>query len=176
MERIILMIIALLLVCGAQAKDTKLQNNPSFVSLDQEVQKLKKKVLELNKDLLSIQEELLYPSSTQVAVFISLAGGSALDLNTVQIAIDDKTVANHLYSKRQVDALQAGAVQRVYLGNLKIGEHKLVALFAGKGKKGHQYKRTSQFKFEKDVAPKFIELKIFDKPGSRHPYFSIKEW
>ena len=44
-------------------------------SLDAEVQSLKQDVLALNRDLFVLEEELLFPSSTQVAVFVSLDVG-----------------------------------------------------------------------------------------------------
>src|SRR5580698_2313090 len=44
----------------------------AFKSLDGDVQGLKKEVLDLNKDLFLLEEELLFPANTQVAVFVSL--------------------------------------------------------------------------------------------------------
>ena len=102
-----------------------------FRSLDQEVQALKKEVVELNKDLFVLEEELLFPANTQVAVFVSLDVGSFFAVDSVTLKIDDKEVANYLYTARESDALMRGGVHRMYLGNLKVGKHQLVAKYKG---------------------------------------------
>jgi hypothetical protein len=102
-----------------------------FKTLDQEVQGLKKDVIDLNKDLFVLEEELLFPANTQVAVFLSMDVGTFFVLDAVTIKIDNKEVANYLYTAREADALLKGGVHRVYLGNLKVGKHELVAFFTG---------------------------------------------
>ena len=102
-------------------------------SVDQDVQSLKKDLVDLNRDLFRLEEELLYPASTQVAVFLSLNVGTFFDLDSVKLELDDKEVANYLYTECEVQALHRGGVQKLFLGNLKAGEHELVAVFTGKG-------------------------------------------
>jgi hypothetical protein len=101
--------------------------------LDQEIQGLKKDVVDLNKDLFILEEELLFPANTQVAVFLAVDVGDFFALDSVQLKIDNKEVINYLYTPREVEALLKGGVQRLYLGNLKVGPHELVAFFNGKG-------------------------------------------
>src|SRR5580700_4033726 len=104
-----------------------------FKTLDQEVQGLKKDVIDLNKDLFVLEEELLFPANTQVALYVSMDVGAFFALDSVTIKIDNKEVKNYLYTAREADALLKGGVQQIYLGNLKVGKHELVAFFTGKG-------------------------------------------
>jgi hypothetical protein len=147
-----------------------------FKTLDQEVQGLKKDVIDLNKDLFVLQEELLFPSNTQVALYVSMDVGAFFALDSVTIKIDNKVVTNYLYTAREADALLKGGVQQVYLGNLKVGKHELVAFFTGKGPVERDYKRGATITFDKGVGAKYLELKITDRVPKHQPEFLIKDW
>jgi pyruvate/2-oxoglutarate dehydrogenase complex dihydrolipoamide acyltransferase (E2) component len=144
--------------------------------LDTEIQGLKKDVVDLNKDLFVLEEELLFPANTQVAVFLSMDVGDFFSLDSVQLKIDQKEVINYLYTPREVDALLKGGVQRLYVGNLKVGSHELVAFFNGKGPNDRAYKRGASLRFEKGVGAKYLELKIDDRQKKLQPEFEIKDW
>jgi hypothetical protein len=147
-----------------------------FKTLDQDVQGLKKEVLDLNRELFVLEEELLFPANTQVAVFISMDVGEFFALDSVTIKIDNNEVANYLYTEREVQALLRGGVHRVYLGNLKTGEHELLALFTGQGPNERDYRRGATIKLEKGVGAKYLELKISDRAAKAQSDFVIKEW
>ena len=144
--------------------------------LDQDIQGLKKDVVDLNKDLFVLEEELLFPANTQVAVFLSMDVGDFFALDSVQLKIDQKEVINYLYTPRELEALLKGGVQRLYLGNLKVGSHELVAFFNGKGPNERPYKRGASLRFEKGVGAKYLELKIDDRQRKLQPEFEIKDW
>lgn len=144
--------------------------------LDQDIQGLKKDVVDLNKDLFILEEELLFPANTQVAVFLSVDVGDFFALDAVQLKIDRKEVINYLYTPRERDALLKGGVQRLYLGNLKVGPHELVAFFSGSGPNARAYKRGASLRFEKGVGAKYLELKINDRQRKLEPEFEIKDW
>jgi hypothetical protein len=144
--------------------------------LDQQIQGLKKDVVDLNKDLFVLEEELLFPANTQVAVFLSVDVGDFFALDSVQLKIDQKEVINYLYTPREVEALLKGGVQRLYVGNLKVGPHELVAFFNGKGPSDRAYKRGASLRFEKGVGAKYLELKIDDQQKKLQPEFEIKDW
>jgi hypothetical protein len=144
--------------------------------LDEETQALKKDVVELNRDLFVLEEELLFPANTQVAVFLSMDVGEFFALDTVTLKIDQKEVANYLYTPREADALLKGGVHRLYLGNLKVGAHELVAFFTGKGPNNRDYTRGASIKFEKGIGAKYLELKINDRQRRMQPEFEIKDW
>ena len=145
-------------------------------ALDEEIQALKKDVVDLNRDLFVLVEELLFPANTQVAVFLSMDIGEFFALDTVELRLDDKQVTKYLYTPREAEALLKGGVQRLYLGNLKVGGHELVALFTGKGPQGQDYSRGAQMKFEKGVGAKYLELKISDRQRRLQPEFEIRDW
>ena len=161
---------------AAPSADAAGKPDGDFKSLDSEVQDLKKEVLDLNKDLFLLEEELLFPANTQVAVFLSVDVGTYFQLDSVQIRLDNKEVQNYLYTEREVDALNRGGVQRVYLGNVKVGKHELVAFFTGQGPHERDYKRGARLSFEKGVGAKYLELKISDRQSKEQPEFMVKEW
>ncbi len=145
-------------------------------TLDQEVQGMKKDVIDLNKDLFVLQEELLFPANTQVAVYVSMDVGAFFALDSVTLKIDNKEVKNYLYTAREAQALLKGGVQELYLGNIKVGKHELVAFFTGKGPVDRDYKRGATINFEKGVGAKYLELSITDRVKKHQPEFKIKDW
>jgi hypothetical protein len=149
---------------------------PDFKTLDQEVQGLKKDVIDLNKDLFVLEEELLFPANTQVALYVSMDVGTFFALDSVTVKIDNKEVKNYLYTAREADALLKGGVQQIYMGNLKVGKHELVAFFTGKGPVERDYKRGATISFDKGVGAKYLELKITDRVAKHQPEFTIKDW
>ena len=145
-------------------------------ALDEQIQDLKQSVVDLNRDLFVLEEELLFPANTQVAVFVSMDVGAFFALDSVTLRIDNREVSNYLYTPREVAALLKGGVQRLYVGNLRAGAHELVALFVGKGPNERDYRRGASVKFEKGVGAKYLELKISDRVRSQQPEFEIKDW
>jgi hypothetical protein len=145
-------------------------------AVDEQVQSLKSDVLDLNRDLFVLEQELLYPANTQVAVFVSMDAGTFFALDSVQLKIDGKEVANYLYTPREVHALDQGGVQRLFVGNLKVGKHELVAFLTGKGPHARDYTRGATLQFQKDIGAKYLELTITDDQSKLQPQFRIKDW
>jgi hypothetical protein len=145
-------------------------------TLDGKVQSLKKEVQSLNRDLFILEDDLLFPSNTQLAVFLSIDVGNYFRLDSVQLKIDNKLVASHLYTRRELRALARGGVQRLYLGNVKTGDHELIAIFSGPGPNNRLYRRGTTVKFTKGSAAKYLQLKIYDSTGKLQPEFLVKEW
>lgn len=144
-------------------------------AVDEQVQSLKSDVLDLNRDLFVLEQELLYPANTQVAVFVSMDAGTFFALDSVQLKIDGKEVANYLYTPREVHALVEGGVQRLYVGNLKVGRHELVAFLTGKGPHNLDYTRGATLDFQKDIGAKYLQLTITDDQRTLQPQFRIKD-
>lgn len=149
---------------------------PTFQAMDTQVQDLKQDVLDLNRDLALLEEELLFPASTQVAVFLSMDVGTYFQIDSVQLRLDDKQVTNYLYTEREVDGLNRGGIQRLYLGNVRFGQHELTAFFTGKGPHDRDYRRGASITFKKGEGAKFLELRISDRQRAQQPEFVIKEW
>ena len=135
-------------------------SSDSMQGLDEQVQEIKSDVLAIANELRQLEEKLLYPSDTQVAVFVSLAEGDAIDLDSVRIQIDGEPVAHHIYSFKELEALRKGGVQRIYTGNLPTGEHRIEVSMAGKLTGGSAFDETESFPFRKDVEPKVVGLTL----------------
>jgi hypothetical protein len=177
--RIIFVIVALFILSAntVYADDGKADEAPASTSrLDADVQSVKKEALDVNRELFMIEEDILYPDSTQVTVFLSLDVGNFFDLDSVQLRIDDKIVANYLYTQREVTALKKGGVQQLYQGNLKNGDHELTAYFIGKGPHNRDYKRGVTQTVSKELTPLNVELKIVDNASSEQPDFNLAVW
>jgi hypothetical protein len=160
-------------VSASVAGDVPKDNGPA---LDQQVQGLKDEVLDLNQELFQLEEELLFPANTQVAVFVSMDVGEYFSLDSVQLTLDGKPVTKYLYTERETKALLRGGVHRLYLGNIKSGEHELVAIFTGQGTHERDYRRGATLKLQKGIGAKFIELAISDRASKQQPEFLVREW
>jgi hypothetical protein len=160
----------------AAVESAEAESRDRFKSLDGEVQDLKMEVLDLNRDLYLLEEELLFPANSQVAFFISMDVGEYFELDSVNLKIDGKEVANYLYTEREVGALIRGGVQRVHMANLKTGDHELIAIFTGRGPHTRDYRRGATMSFSKGIGAKYVELEITDRVVKQQPEFVIKEW
>jgi len=138
----------------------KLVTAEQMRSLDEQVQEVKSDVLSIAAELNGLEEKLLYPSNTQVALFVSLAEGQTFRLDSVQIQIDGELVAHHIYSFKELEALQKGGVQRIYTGNIPTGEHGLEVSVAGKLPGGGEVSGTESFSFSKDAEPKLVGITL----------------
>lgn len=172
--QIVLLLLALAMTPAlALDKDAPQQQQPL---LGERISDLKGELRELNRELAMLEEELLFPTSTQLAVFLSLEVDDYFELAAVKLSVDDKLIASHVYNPREQAALRRGGVQRLYLGNLKSGEHELLAEFNGPGASNGSYAHVKKITFSKSEASKFIELKILDQSGNRQPEFVVREW
>jgi hypothetical protein len=143
--------------------------------LDEQVQEVKSDVLSISAELSRLEEKLLYPSNTQVAVFVALAQGDALRLDAVHIQIDGQPVAHYIYSFKELDALKNGGVQRVYAGNVPTGQHQIEVSVAGKLKGGGDFSHTGSFAFQKGIEPKLVGVTLAG-PDSGRPAIEIGDW
>jgi hypothetical protein len=128
--------------------------------LDEQVQEIKSDVLGIAAELNQLEEKLLYPSDTQVAVFVSLVSGETFRLDSVEIQLDGKPVAHHLYTFKELEALQKGGVQRIYTGNVRSGEHDLQVFIIGKTGGGNDFQKSERFKVNKNVGPRIVEISL----------------
>ena len=141
--------------------------------LDEQIQEIKSDALRMSAELSQLEEKLLYPSGTQVAIFVSLAKGDKMRLDAVRLQIDGQLVAHYIYSAKELEALRKGGVQRIYVGNVTTGDHKLEVLVDGKLEGGADFSRTGQFAFRKEVKPKLVGLTV---AGSGNTPIALGEW
>ena len=154
---IVLMIPTLMLAFAAQAEEV---SKVQIKGLDEQVQEIKGDILGIAVELNQLEEKLLYPSGTQVAIFVSLGQGETLQPDSLEIRLGDRSVATHLYTYKELEALQKGGVQRIFTGNLRTGDHQLEAILIGRSQGGGDIRRTEKFTVHKDVGPKIVELTL----------------
>jgi hypothetical protein len=165
-----------LLLCLSSVHAWAQQNDQQQLrGLDEQVQEIKSDALSIAQELNQLEEKLLYPSGTQVAIFVALSKGDLMRLDAVRIQIDGQLVAHHIYSFKELEALRKGGVQRVYIGNIATGEHKLEVLVDGKLEGGADFNRTERFTFRKEVKPKMVELTLAG-PSSGNTPIALGEW
>ena len=140
------------------------------------VEQLRKQVIELNRDLFVLEEDLLFPASTQFAVFLSVETGEFLALDAVKLKVDDKVVASHLYTARQVDALRRGGMQRLHMGNLKTGEHEVTVFIDGIGPENRPYRKAATYQLDKGTGTATMEVRIRDRSSDYQPSVELVEW
>lgn len=167
-SRLALSLMFVFMACAASAQDEP--------GLDRDLEALKQETLSLNRDLLILEEELLYPASSQLAVYLSMDVGEFFELDSVRLQLGEQMLASELYTAQQVDALYRGGVQRLYLGNLRSGEHEISAFFTGRGPRGEDYKRAARLTVDKTQRPLVLELRIVDSTQKLQPVFELKEW
>lgn len=166
--RLMVVAMALLVLAGpALAQEV---TREQIKGLDEQVQEIKSDALAIAAELKQLEEKLLYPSDTQVAVFVSMAGDEKLRLDAVEIQLDGKPVARHIYTFKELEAMQKGGVQRIHTGNIMTGAHQLQATFIGKTAGGNDFRKTETFTVDKAVGPKIVELTLANQN------IALKDW
>lgn len=163
-------------VAPAQGAVDPLDAEAELKRISRYVQSLKSDVVDLNHDLKQMEERILYPSSTQYAVFVSFSSGQFFELESVKLKLNGKLVATHLYSEKQQNAMLRGGIHRLYMTNLADGEHSATAFFTGIGQGGRAYKRAANIEFEKHANSRYLELAIGDNAVKQEPVFAINQW
>jgi len=142
----------------------------------QKVNDLKKSVLELNKNLYQLEDELLNPSTTKAAMYFSLSVGKFYEPVSIQVNVDDKPIASHLYSKQQISALKEGAVQPLKNFNLGPGKHDLKVVVKGKDANGKEKELVSETQVQKNEKPLYLEIKISDNESEQASELLVQQW
>lgn len=144
-------------------------------SLDGQVQEIKSDVLGIASDLNNLEERLLYPTNTQVSLFVAIPDGEDFRLDAVHIKIDGELVTHHIYNFKELEALKKGGVQRIFTGNITTGEHDLHVTMMGKHKNGEEFSTSDGFAFAKGVEPRALGIKLVD-PGPGKTGIRIGDW
>lgn len=144
--------------------------------LDQDLAQFRKDVLDINRRLLLLEEELLFPADTQLAVFVSLDVGRYFTPDSITLKLDGKTIDGHLYTAREVQALKTGAIQKLHVTNIRNGSHELTAFVSGSGPGGREYRRAVTLQFDKGNGRQFIQLRMEDDAAAQQPVFVLRSW
>jgi hypothetical protein len=165
---------ALLCICAPQGRADD-SARAQMKGLDEQVQEVKSDVLNIAAELNQLEEKLLYPSDTHLAVFVALGRGETMRLDSVQIQVDGHVATRYVYSFKEIDALRRGGVQRIYSGNVASGAHDLEVSVSGKLANGKDYAQTEHFSFTKEIKPKLIGVTLAG-PDSTEPGIHLGDW
>jgi hypothetical protein len=166
-------VFALLLCLGSVQGWAQQNDQQQMRGLDEQVQDIKSDVLSIGQELNRLEEKLLYPSGTQVSIFIAVAKGDQMRLDAVRLQIDGQLVAHHIYSFKELEALRKGGVQRIYIGNVSSGDHKIEVLVDGKLEGGADFTHTEHFSVRKEAKPKLVGLTL---AGAGKTPIALEEW
>ena len=169
---LLLMLLALAPLTNGLAQDLTAGD---MKSLDGQVQEIKSDVLNISSELSILEERLLYPSNTQVAVFVTLEKDENFRLDAVQVEIDGELATHHIYSFNELEALQKGGVQRIFTGNIPTGDHQLNVTMLGKLKNGEDFTESDSFTFAKNVKPKALGVTLAG-PGLGKNVIQVGDW
>lgn len=136
------------------------EGDAAMRGLDQQVQEIKSDVLAISAELKQLEERLLYPSDTQLALFVSLAPSDSLELDSVEIKIDGEPVARHVYTFKEVEALRKGGIQRIHVANVPSGGHAIEVSALGTLPGGGSFEASRRFQYDKGVGPGIVEITL----------------
>lgn len=165
--------VSMLMMMNVNARAEEISKK-QIKGLDEQVQEIKSDVLAIAAELNHLEERLLYPSNTQVAVFVSLKADDEFLLDSLELSVNGEAVAYHLYSYKELEALKKGGVQRIYTGNLSSGKHEVQVTMLGKSKGGNDLSHSGRFWIEKTVRPKVVEINLAS-PGLANEAIELKE-
>lgn len=135
---------------------------------------LEKQIMSLNADLQILEEDLLYPASSRIAVYLSMDAGDLFKLDSITVKLNGKAIAHYLYTRRELIALDRGGVQQLFVGNAPQGKNQLTAFFHGTGPHGREYKRAAAVSFEHSFEPVYVKLNVTGSAAHQQPEFSAE--
>ena len=165
--------VSMLMMMNVNARAEEISKK-QIKGLDEQVQEIKSDVLAIAAELNHLEERLLYPSNTQVSVFVSLKADDAFLLDALELRMNGEAVAYHLYSYKELEALKKGGVQRIYTGNLSSGKHEVQVTMLGQSRGGSDLSHSESFLIEKSVGPKAVEISLAS-PGLTNQAIELKE-
>ena len=137
------------------------------------IQALKQQAVKLHKDLLQLEADLLYPAKTQVAIYVSKKLAKSVVLSQLELFIDDQRVASHIYSAEDNHALDLGGMQRLYLGNVRVGEHEFKVTAKGIDQTKAVITLQGNAGLYKSSEPLSINIGLSDTAGTTPPVLSV---
>lgn len=146
------------------------------MTIDEQVKTLKEEMVDLGSDISIIEDLLLYPVESRVTVYLAADSGNLFSIEKVRLLLNGQTVMSYVYNDREKNGFVKGSAQRLYIGNLKPGKHKIVAFVEGKGPLGRKYKRGATLNFTKKDEAQTFKLLIEDNTRRQKPNFIIKEY
>lgn len=146
------------------------------IQLAKDTLALKQEIIDLNRQLYQFEEDLLHPVNTQIAIFLGLAPDTRFVLDSIELQLDNTLISSYLYQEKEISALKAGGIQKLYVGSLADGKHKLTASFNGQGSSSRYFRRKKAMTFVKEQKAKYIQLIVSEDKRTGDPLFKVKQW
>ncbi|MDH5617908.1 MAG: hypothetical protein OEZ11_04640 [Gammaproteobacteria bacterium] len=155
--------IALLTASLAQIQAQELSND-DIRSFDDQIQEAKTTALSIAAELNVLEERLLYPSGTQLSIYLSIARPADVQPSAIEVRINGELATSHIYSTNELEALRKGGIQKLYVGNVQEGDHELHVTVTGKRGDGRDFVDKGQYMLTKDVEPRALSIRLL-QPG-----------
>lgn len=157
-------LLATLLTAPLASGQAQELSNDDIRSLDSQVQDAKSVALSIAAEIKRLEERLLYPSGTQLTLYLSINQRTDAQPDAIKLWIDGEIATNDVYDAKELDALQKGGVQKLYAGNITEGNHEVRVMITGKLGDGGDFAQTRQHVFTKGVEPKALIVSL-TQPG-----------
>ncbi|WP_338354904.1 AraC family transcriptional regulator [Marinobacter flavimaris] len=144
--------------------------------LDEELERLSAEVASHSERVFALEQKVLHPANTRLAVFLTLQSRDALDLDSVELFVNGQPVASHLYSDRERTSLERGGIQQLFTGNLENGEHELKTVITARSADDDFVRRESTHKFRKRPGVLRLQMSLEARAPDYEPRVSFVEW
>lgn len=160
-------------VCGAAFGAVPTPPDENSLRLDQVAQGLKDETLQLNRDLLALEDPLLFPNRSRTTVYVAVKI-SGFMLSDISVSVDGAEPLRYRYSDSEQRAFLRKGYHRLTRLPLTPGAHKLRAEFTGRffdaPKQEPSVRGRLETVFEKGAAELDLVLPIsrnsrLDRPG-----------
>jgi len=147
-----------------------------FIELDSEIQTIKEEILSINKDILALKELALTAPDEQLVVLVSIAAPGSMLPTSISLQLDGQAITHHDYTASEGEALRGGGAQRLYVGRIGEGEHRLEVLLSGRKNGDKSLNLQNSITFTKEPGQKYLELQLGLDKRERHPDLTIRQW
>ena len=145
-------------------------------SLDEQIERLNADITRHTASVHALEQKLLHPVNTRVAVFLSLANRQALELDSVELFVNEQPVTAHLYTENERSSLGQGGVHQLFIGNLADGRHTLKAVINARAANNRFVRREIVHDFRKQPGTLRLQMTLNAKAPDYEPEVSFVEW
>ncbi|MEC7378202.1 MAG: AraC family transcriptional regulator [Pseudomonadota bacterium] len=145
-------------------------------TLDEQIAALTGQVAEHAAEVLALEQKLLHPPNTRLAVFLTLKSRDALNLDSVELFVNDQPVAAHFYTDRERASLERGGVQQLFIGNVANGEHELKTVITARSADEDFVRRETSHRFRKRPGVLRLQMSLEARAPDYEPRVAFREW
>ena len=155
-----LVMFATLAALGSSGAGAEASYREQMKGLDEQVQEIKTDVLGIAAELSRLEEKLLYPSNTQLAIFVSLAEGDTFRLDSCRstsTASSSRTTSTASRSSRRCSTAACSASTPA---TCRPATTRSRSRSTARSTGGDDFNSTETFPFDKGVEPKLLGIAL----------------